>query len=104
MLKIADTFSLKDIYDFQLSFQTPYFFKVDFENWKKSFENDIDGEGRALFKELYVKTDYDNDKLLGFVQYGKTAFGFDNNGEISSEISYPIIRNLQKETLKLVTY
>ncbi len=94
MLKIADTFSLKDIYDFQLNFQTPYFFKVDFENWKKSFENDIDGEGRALFKELYVKTVYDNDKLLGFVQYGKTAFGFDNNGEISSEISYPVIRNL----------
>lgn len=93
MFKISDTYSLKDIYDFQLSFQTPYFFNVDFEIWKNSFENDIDGEGRALFKELDVKAVYDNEELVGFIQYGKTAFGFDNNGEISSEISYPVIRN-----------
>ncbi len=94
MLKITDTYNLRDIYDFQLSFQTPYFFKVDFETWKKSFEDDIDGEGRVLFKELNAKAVYDNDELLGFVQYGKTAFGFDGNGEISSEVSYPVIRNL----------
>lgn len=94
MLKITDTYNLKDIYDFQLSFKTPYFFDVDFEAWKKSFEEDIDGEGRKLFKGLFVKAVYDNDKLVGFVQYGKTAFGFDDNGEISSDISYPVIRNL----------
>ncbi len=94
MLKITDTYNLKDIYDFQLSFKTPYFFDVSFDTWKKSFEDDIDGEGRKLFKELYVKAVYDNDKLVGFVQYGKTTFGFADNGEISSDISYPIIRNL----------
>ena len=94
MLKITDTYNLKDIYDFQLSFKTPYFFDVSFDTWKKSFEDDIDGEGRKLFKELFVKAVYDNDKLVGFVQYGKTAFGFADNGEISSDISYPIIRNL----------
>ncbi|MBE6794634.1 MAG: GNAT family N-acetyltransferase [Ruminococcaceae bacterium] len=94
MLKITDTYNLKDIYDFQLSFKTPYFFDVDFEDWKKSFEEDTDGEGRKLFKELFVKAVYDNGILAGFVQYGKTAFGFNDNGEISSDISYPIIRNL----------
>ena len=94
MLQIASNFNLKDIYNFQLSFQTPYFFDVDFEAWKNSFENDIDGEGRTLFKELNVKAVYDNAELLGFVQYGNTAFGFDDNGEISSEISYAVIRNL----------
>ena len=94
MLKIIDTYNLKDIYDFQLSFKTPYFFDVSFDTWKKSFEDDIDGEGRELFKELFVKAAYDNDKLVGFVQYGKTAFGFADNGEISSDISYPVIRNL----------
>ncbi len=94
MLKITDTYILKDIYDFQLSFQTPYFFEVDFESWKKSFTDDVDGEGRTLFKELNVKAVYDNDELVGFVQYGKTAFGFDDKGEISSEVSYPVIRNL----------
>lgn len=94
MLNIADNYNLKDIYDFQLSFEAPYFFNVDFEDWKKSFEDDIDGEGRVLFKELDVKTIYDEDELLGFVQYGKTNFGFDESGEISSDVSYQIIRNL----------
>ena len=97
MLRLTDKFDLKDIYDFQLRFNTPYFFEVDFEDWKKSFECDIDGEGRELFKELNVKAVYDEDALVGFVQYGKSAFGFADNGDISSEISYPIIRNLYFE-------
>ncbi len=33
MLRITDNFNLKDIYDFQLSFNTPYFFEVDLEAW-----------------------------------------------------------------------
>ena len=94
MLKITDTYSLNDIYKFHLSFKSPYFFDVDFEAWKESFLRDSDGEGRALFKELNVKAVYDEDELLGFVQYGKTAFGFDESGEISAEVSYPVIRNL----------
>lgn len=94
MLKITDKFKLNDIYDFQLSFQTPYFFEIGFQVWEKSFWDDIDGEGRSLFTELNVKAVYDEDEIMGFVQYGKTAFGFDDNGEISSEISYPVIRNL----------
>ena len=94
MLKFADIVNLKEIYDFQLSFGTPYFFDGDFEQWKNSFERDIDGEGRLLFKELNVKAVYDEDELKGFVQYGRTAFGFDENGEISDEVSYPVIRNL----------
>ena len=93
MVTITDKFKINDIYDFQMSFNTPYFFKVEFEDWKKSFTEDIDGEGRTLFRELYVKVVCDNGEFLGFVQYGKTAFGFDDKGEISSEISYPVIRN-----------
>ncbi len=94
MVTITDKFKINDIYDFQMSFNTPYFFKVEFEDWKKSFTEDMDGEGRTLFQELNVKVVYDNEEFLGFVQYGKTAFGFDDKGEISSEISYPVIRNL----------
>ena len=94
MLKITESFNLKDIYDFQLEFKTPYFFEVDFDTWQKSFEEDTDGEGRTLFNKLDVKAVYDEDVLLGYVQYGKTAFGFDEKGEISSDISYPVIRNL----------
>lgn len=94
MLIITNTFELKDIYEFQLTFQTPYFYNVSFEDWKKSFENDTDGEGRVLFKELFVKAVFEDNELAGFVQYGKTAFGFDESGEISDKVSYPVIRNL----------
>lgn len=93
MLKVTENINLRDIYDFQYSFHTPYFFETNFEVWVQSFESDIDGEGRTLFKELMLKAVYDKTALLGFVQYGKTAFGFDSNGEISSEISYQVIRN-----------
>lgn len=91
---IKDADNLNDIFDFHLKFESPYFFHVDFETWKESFANDIDGEGRTLFKDLAVKAIYDNTELAGFVQYGKTAFGFDSKGEISDKISYPVIRNL----------
>lgn len=94
MLEISEKINLNDIYDLQLSFQTPYFFETSFEEWKKSFESDTDGEGRALFHELYLKAVYENNVLLGFVQYGKTTFGFDESGEISDAVSYPVIRNL----------
>ena len=90
MLHIKTPENLNDIYKFQLSFATPYFFEVSFEDWKKSFEDDTDGEGRTLFKELCVKAVYEDDILTGFVQYGKTAFGFAE----TSDISYPVIRNL----------
>lgn len=93
-MKISDNVNLNEIYDFQLGFKTPWFFEVDFEIWKEAFEADTDGDGRVLFKELDVKGVYDEEGLAGFVQYGRTAFGFDEKGEISDKVSYPVIRNL----------
>lgn len=94
MLIIKEITNLDKVYNYQMSFHTPYFFEQDYEAWKKSFEVDIDGQGRILFKELFIKAAYDDDKLIGFIQYGKSAFGFDEQGEISSDVSYNIIRNL----------
>ena len=94
MITIAQVHHLEEVYQYQLRFSTPYFFPTDYQILEKSFLRDVDGEGRTLFKELSVKGAYDDGQLVGFVQYGKTAFGFDENGEISSDISYCIIRNL----------
>lgn len=94
MLRIAEADSLEPLYHYQMGFHTPYFFSTDFSAWEKSFSEDVDGQGRHLFKELSVKAAYAEDTLVGFVQYGKTAFGFDDRGEISSDVSYCVIRNL----------
>lgn len=50
---------------------------------------DIDSDGRQLFSELHTRQ-----TAHGFVQYGTTAFGFDENGEISDRVHYKIIRML----------
>ncbi len=94
MLKIIDEKNLEHIFSYQMKFSTPYFFLTDYNTWRNSFSNDVDGEGRVLFRELFVKAAYDEDELIGFIQYGKTSFGFDDNGEITSEVSYCVIRNL----------
>ena len=37
MLKITEDINLREIYDFQRSFHTPYFFETNFETWVNSF-------------------------------------------------------------------
>lgn len=94
MYTITDQISLEQLYHYQLRMQTPYFFPVDFDAWKTSFTADTDGEGRTLFRELTVKAAFEGETLVGFIQYGRTAIGFDQNGEVSGAVSYPVIRNL----------
>lgn len=92
MVKIEN--SMKDIYWYQARFSHPAMYPVDFDIWEKSFLHDIDGEGRTLFKELTAKGAYRENELVGFIQYGRTALGFDKDGKISESISYPIVRSL----------
>lgn len=94
MLVLKEITNLKEVYNYHMSFITPFFFKSSFSKWKESFLNDIDGEGRILFKELIVKGVYEEDKLLGFIQYGKSSFVFNEEGNISENSYYQIIRNL----------
>jgi RimJ/RimL family protein N-acetyltransferase len=94
MMRITNITNLLPVYAYQMGLQVPYFIQTDFENWKESFEHDVDGEGRLLFRQLHGKAAYDGDTLIGFIQYGNTAFGFDDCGEISQEVSYSVIRSL----------
>jgi len=94
MITIRDISNLSQVYDYQTRLPAPFFFPTDFDSWKRSFLQDTDGEGRLLFRDLAVKGAFNGDTLVGFVQYGHTAFGFDDHGEISSEVSYPVIRAL----------
>lgn len=94
MIRIEEIQNLEQIYHYQMQFRSPHFFPVNYHTWLRSFVADTDGDGRTLFKDLSVKGAYHNGELVGFVQYGNTAFGFDNSGEISSDVSYCVIRNL----------
>ena len=89
---VGITDNLKNLYQYHSKIAVPYHYPVNFDVWEKSFLHDIDGEGRTLFKELTVKGAYQQNQLVGFIQYGRTAFGFDDRGGISHSVSYPVIR------------
>lgn len=67
----------------------PYHFPVEKDVWEKSMYDDVDSDGRQLFTQLHSQS-----SDHGMVQYGYSAFGFDESGEISPDIHYPIIRDL----------
>ena len=71
----------------------PYHFPMDETIWKQSMLEDHDSDGRLLFDCL--KTEY---MPGGMIQYGRTAFGFDDSGEISDQIHYPVIRDISFDT------
>lgn len=94
MITVKDITILTQVYDYQMRFSVPFCFSADFESWKRAFLRDVDGEGRTLFRNLAAKAAFDGDTLVGFTQFGNTAFGFDDRGEISGAVSYPVIRSL----------
>lgn len=83
----------REIYHFMQAISFPYRYEADFSTWENSYLHDTDGEGRTLFSQLATIGAYAESKLIGFVQYGTTAFGFDENGGISIAVSYSVIRN-----------
>jgi len=94
MVFLSSIEDLTPIYRYHTRLDAPYFFETPFDIWKTSFTDDIDGDGRKLFRQLTTVGAYQDGDLIGYIQYGHTAFGFDAQGEISPDISYPVIRNL----------
>lgn len=86
----------EELFDLWRSQHTdPHHFPMDLETWCNSMESDIDNDGRKLFLDLMTDVTWDDSgTLTGIIQYGTTAFGFDESGEISTEIHYPVIRTL----------
>lgn len=92
-IELKEVVNSRDIYNYMVNLSFPYHYEVDFDTWEKSYLYDVDGDGRTLFSDLTTVGAYLDDKLTGFIQYGKAAFGFDDHGEISDAVSYPVIRN-----------
>ena len=90
VLKTAEP---KEIFVYMERFPFPYRYRVGPAMWEKSWLHDVDGDGRPLFRSLISTGAYLHDRLVGFIQYGCTAFGFDDRGEITDRVSYPVIRS-----------
>lgn len=75
--------------DWQHTHTAPYHFPMSEDLWDASMYDDVDSDGRVLFDEIHTKT-----TEHAMIQYGYTAFGFDDNGEISDQIHYAVIRDL----------
>lgn len=71
---------------------------MDLNTWENSMYSDADSDGRKLFSQLetkIVRADANpNSEVTGLIQYGRTAFGFDRNGELSEAVHHPVIRML----------
>lgn len=88
-----EVMDLREIYEYMMNLSFPYNYEVEYDVWERSYLYDVDGEGRTLFANLTTKGAYLDGKLIGMIQYGRTAFGFDENGEISDKVFYSVIRN-----------
>lgn len=96
-MMIKENVDLREIYEYMNKLSFLYNYDVSYDLWEKSYLYDRDGEGRILFRNLETLGAYEDGRLVGFIQYGKTAFGFDETGEISDLISCSVIRNFYYE-------
>lgn len=82
----------------KLTHNSPFHFPLNEDIWKQSMFADTDSDGRSLFENMtlrYASGDEPIDAMHdGMISYGKTAFGFDDQGIISDKIHYSIIRDL----------
>ena len=86
----------KDIFAYWKAHNSaPYPFPTDLGTWKDSWENDTDADGRTLFTDLHTDLMRDSaGAITGLIHYGRTAFGFDEAGEISRDVHHNVIREL----------
>lgn len=96
--KITDFYSL---YEYHTRINSPFIYKVEYNDYLISLLEDIDSEGNMLFKNLHTLGAYENDKLVGFIQYGISSIGFDESGNISKNINYQIIRQIYFDNLEI---
>lgn len=84
----------EELYRSQTKFRAPNLYPASFEAWSASMFQDTDGDGRGLFRELRTLAACDDRRILGYIQFGRTACGFDGDGRLSEKVSCAVIRSL----------
>ena len=73
---------------------SPFHFPVTEAIWMQSVYEDIDSDGRKLFDSIALQLSPASESCDAMIVYGSTAFGFDEQGEISENVHYHVIRDL----------
>lgn len=76
------------------SHKGPYHFPMREDQWQASMFDDVDSDGRKLFRKLETRCSMEQGAINGMIVYGTTAFGFNDSGEISDDVHYKVIRDL----------
>ena len=101
MVVYKEIINYTELFAFHLNINAPYIKEVEYTDYLTSLFYDTDSYGNKLFKELFLVGAYLNDELVGFIQFGTTNTGFNDNGETSEKINYSVIRNFYFEDKKV---
>ncbi|MBO0475251.1 GNAT family N-acetyltransferase [Enterococcus ureasiticus] len=104
MIKLTnDKKNLFDYYINNLAELAPYFHLTTKQTWKKSCFEDTDFEGKQKFKELFTVVAREDEQIEGFIQFGLSSYGYDENGEKDFLKPIAVIRQIyfseRKETI-----
>ena len=87
MVEIKRDIPAEEVFRYMEGLDLPFQYGADFDTWAASYQDDVDGEGRRLFSRLVTAGAYIAGRLAGFVQYGRTAFGFVRRGVTRSYLA-----------------
>lgn len=98
MLMLVNQKNSQGIYEYyskNLVGKVPYYHQVSKERWDESFFEDIDYDGDKKYSELITYCSQTVDGTInGFIQFGRSNYGYDEEGEKSFEQSTGIIRQI----------
>ncbi|MGL4695431.1 GNAT family N-acetyltransferase [Enterococcus larvae] len=93
LVQQADGLELYEYYNNYLVGTTPYDHQVSRISWDRSFFEDTDYDGDKKYKELETYCSLAADGTInGFIQWGLSNYGYDEDGEKNVERSTGIIR------------
>lgn len=98
MLTLVEQKNSQSLYDYyceNIVGEAPYYHQVSKKIWDESFFEDTDYEGDKKYRELVTYSSLAKDGTVnGFIQFGLSNYGYDEEGEKSFEQSMGLVRQI----------
>lgn len=98
MLKLVDQENSQELYEYycaNLVGTAPYYHEASKKQWLESFYEDRDYEGDKKYSELVTYCSQSDAGIInGFIQFGVSSYGYDEEGEKSFKTRTGVIRQL----------